>query len=379
MTLEIARQRLQTQHLIPTPLESAEAVVGFFGAMQAQEYPYAKWSIGQRTPGLTDAAVDGMLAAGTILRTHILRPTWHFVLPADIRWIMSVTAPRVAVFNRHWLRRAELDLRAIARAEEVLGAALTGRRLTRREIQAALAEAGIDASGLRFGLILMQAELDLLIVSGGLRGKQHTYALLDEIASASSTMAPDEALAELTRRYFISHGPSTIADFTWWSSLTVAEVKRGLAMVGSDLERATLEGTDYWSGSQRGPEVEYGGSPIVHLVQGFDESVIGYQKTRSALDLGRMAPKEFVDGFIHPILVDSQIAGFWRRTADKGKAVNRETRAPRFLRCRTRRVAGRGHPLRRVRPATHRTRLRLTTTGEALAVLEYLRVIVVPR
>ena len=323
MTLEVAHERLRTQHLTGAPLASAEAVVGYFGAMQAQEYPYAKWSIGQRTVGLTDAAVDGMLAAGSILRTHILRPTWHFVLPADIRSIMSVTAPRVGVFNRHWLRKEELDPQTLARSQDVITAALAVGRLTRKEIQTALAEAGIVASSVRFGLILMQAELDLLIVSGGLRGKQHTYALLDEVVPVSPALPLDEALAALTRRYFTSHGPSTIADFTWWSSLTVAEVKRGLAMVGPDLERRTIDGTDYWSGSPPRADVTTGPGPIVHMVQGFDESVIGYQKTRPALDVAGIGPEpnSFVDGFIHPILVDSQIAGLWRRTADKGRMV----------------------------------------------------------
>jgi len=323
MTLEIARERLHTQHLTGRPLEHAEEVVGFFGAMQAQEYPYAKWSIGQRTVGLTDAAVDGMLAAGTILRTHILRPTWHFVLPADIRSIMSVTAPRVAAFNRYWLRKEELDLPTLDRSRDVLSRALAGRRLTRKEIQAALAEAGIEARAIRFGLILMQAELDLLIVSGGLRGKQHTYALLDEIVPTSAAVPPEEALADLTRRYFDSHGPSTIADFTWWSSLTVAEVKRGLAMVGPDLERTTLDGTDYWSDNKRRPVVAASPGPTVHLVQGYDESIIGYQKTRSALDIAGRAPEanSFIDGCIHPILVNSQIAGLWRRTVDKARLV----------------------------------------------------------
>lgn len=321
MTLEVARERLLTQHLNGAPLESAEAVVGFFGAMQAQEYAYAKWSIGQRTVGLTDAAVDAMLAAGTILRTHILRPTWHFVLPADIRSIMSVTAPRVGVFNRHWLKQAELDPQTLFRCQDVITTALTGRRLTRKEIQAALVEAGIEASGLRFGLILMQAELDLLICSGGLRGKQHTYALLDELVPASPAVSQEEALADLTRRYFTSHGPSTIADFTWWSSLTVAEVKRGLAMVGPDLERMTLDGTDYWSSSQERADDESDEGPRVHLLQGFDESVIGYQKTRSAIDLAGLAVEPIVDSFYHPMLIDGQLAGFWRRRADKGEVV----------------------------------------------------------
>lgn len=287
--------------------------------MQAQEYAYAKWSIGQRTHGLTDAAVDAMLAAGTLLRTHVLRPTWHFVLPADIRWIMSVTAPRVHVFNRYWLKQAELDAQTLSRSQDVLTAALTGRRLTRRELQAALADAGIAASGPRLGYILMQAELDLLIVSGGLRGKQHTYALLDEVVPASPAVSPDEALAALTRRYFTSHGPSTIADFSWWSSLTVAEVKRGLAMVGPDLERMNPEGTDYWAGSQPNAGGENGAGPRVHLVQGYDESVIGYQKTRSALDVAGLAVEPLVDSFFHPMLVDGQLAGLWRRAANKRK------------------------------------------------------------
>ena len=321
MSLDLARQRLRTQRLTGPPFESAEAVVGFFGAMQAQEYQYAKWSIGQRTVGLTDSAVDAMLASGSLLRTHILRPTWHFVLPADIRWIMALTAPRVAVFNRHYLDRAELDPDILSRAYNVLTAALTGRRLARKEIQAALAEAGIKASGLRFGLILMQAELDLLICSGGLRGKQQTYALLDELVPQADPLTPDEALAQLTRRYFTSHGPSTIADFKWWSSLTVAQIKRGLAMLGSDLEQMTIGGTDYWSGSHPILDAESDAGPRVHLVQGYDEVVIGYQKTRSALDVAGLAVEPLVDSFYHPILVNGQVTALWRRAPEKGKAV----------------------------------------------------------
>lgn len=327
---QLARQRLRTQRLTGPPFESAEAVVGYFGAMQAQEYSYAKWSIGQRTVGLTDAAVDAMLAAGTLLRTHILRPTWHFVLPADIRWIMAVTAPRVNVFSRHYLHRAELDPATLRRVKDVLTAALSGTRLTRKEVQIALADAGIEATGLRFGLILMQAELDLLIVSGGLRGKQHTYALLNELVPPSPTLSPDEALAELTRRYFTSHGPSTIADFKWWSSLTVAEIKRGLSMVGTDLERMTIDGTDYWSGADLPTDSRSDKGPRAHLLQGYDESVIGYQKTRSAIDRAGLAVEPIVDSFYHPMLVDGQLAGMWRRPANKEKALI-ETRLLRAL------------------------------------------------
>ena len=330
---QIARLRLDNQRLSGPPLESIESVVSWLGAVQAQDWAPGKWSVGQRASGLTDASLDAALADGRILRTHILRPTWHVVLPADIRWMQAVTADRVHVFSRHQLKVTGLDAPTLRRAFDLLGTALSGeRRLTRPQVQAEFAAAGIVASGPRLAYILMQAELDLLITSGGLAGRQQTYALLDEVAPVYGALAieGDEALAELTRRYFTSRGPSTVADFTWWSSLTVAEARRGLAMVESELEQMNIDGLDYWS---VGFDVSSAApSPRAHFVQGLDEYFVGYQRTRAAADVAGLGlePAGFVDGFFHAVVIDGQLVAAVRRVAQKD-GVTFETRLLRPL------------------------------------------------
>jgi hypothetical protein len=318
---DLARWRLSSQRLSGTPLESAEAVVGWLVGVQSQDYRLAKWSLGQRARGVTDSDVDKLVADGTILRTHVLRPTWHFVLPADIRWMMALTGPRILRGSTRRFEDLGLDGRIVGRAMELISGALSGgRRLTRPQVGALLAGEGIEASGGRLAWILMKAELDLVVCSGGLDGTQQTYALLDERAPVGPTFVRDEALAELTRRYFTGHGPSAIADFTWWSGVTVADAKRGLSMVGSELEEIVVEGTTYWFGQ---PMPRHGArSAEVHLLQPFDEYVVGYQKTRSAIDVaGLSGPGTWnPNTFMNAIVIDGQVAGGWRRVVDKAGA-----------------------------------------------------------
>ena len=332
---DVAGLRLRTQRLSETEFASAEEVIGWLGCVQSQDYAPGKWSAGQRAVGVRDGDLDAALAEGRILRTHILRPTWHFVLPADIRWIQGITAPRVNVQNRHWLSRAGLDAVTLRHALETLTAALTGRRLSRPQLRAAFESVGIAPDGQRMGYILMQAELDLLITSGGLQGKQQTYALLDEISpSMGESIAGDEALAELARRYFTSHGPATIADFTWWSSLTVAAARRGLAALVNEVQSREIEGNEYWAAADGGFDLPKDRpSPRAHFTQGLDEYFVGYQKTRSAADVAGLGlrPAGFVDGFYQTLIIDGQLAGAVRRVVDKGGGVTFQTRLMRSL------------------------------------------------
>jgi hypothetical protein len=315
---EIARLRLRSQRLANTQLNSADGVVEWLVCSQGQDYAPGKWSIGQRAVGLSDSGLDKALAEGRILRTHVLRPTWHFVSPRDVRWVQALTGPRVLVQNRHYMARLELTDPLLRRTEEILREALTGRRLTRPQVQKALADAGVVAEGTRLAYILMQGELECVITSGGLAGKQQTYALLDEIAPMSGRdagPAGDEALAEFTRRYFTSHGPATVADFRWWSSLTVAEIKRGLDIVGSELEKRTIDGLEYWASTfdlPPGPD-----EPRAHFIQGLDEYFVGYQKTRSAADVAGIGPKGFDRGFYNTFVMDGQLAAAVRRVVER--------------------------------------------------------------
>jgi hypothetical protein len=306
---DIARLRMHNQFLWGEPLGSPEQVVHHLAALQAQEYPFAKWSVAQRSAGVDDAAMQKAFDDGTILRTHILRPTWHFVLPADIRWMMSISAPRVKGLMAHYDRKLELDDTLFATSNRAIAKAISKRgHLTRKEIAEVLGRAGIEASGQRLGHIVMRAELDAVICSGAMRGKQHTYALVDERAPGAA-LPEDDAFAELARRYFTARGPATVKDFARWGSFTIAQAARALEAVSPALEHEVVGGRTYWfAGTAPGRR-----SPTrrADLVQLYDETIMGYFESRDVLAAATAAlPVEQV-AFPHAILLDGRLVGRW--------------------------------------------------------------------
>lgn len=318
--MDIRQQRLTNQHLAGNPFTTASEVVAWLGAVQAQDYAGAKWAIAQRTAGLTDAAVEQAFAAGAILRTHVMRPTWHFVTPEDIRWMLALTAPRVKALNAYYCRKLELDEATFARSNAVLAKALQGgQQLTRSELAAILRQAGIAVDNLlRIGYIMGQAELDAVICSGTLRGKQHTYALLDERAPQAKSLARDEALAELTRRYFTSHGPATLPDFVWWSGLTTSDARTGLELAKPHLVQEVSSGQTYWLPSSSPPV--NASSPTVHLLPAYDEYTVAYKDRTAILDL--VYTEQAKNGIFNPVIVvDGRIVGNWKRTIKKEAVV----------------------------------------------------------
>jgi DNA glycosylase AlkZ-like len=318
---DISQQRLHNQRLMRTPFVQPAEAVAWLGAVQAQEYPGAKWGLAQRTSGLSDAAIDQAFATGTILRTHALRPTWHFVAPADIRWILKLTAPRVHALNAYYYRKLELDDSTLARSNAALAAAVQGdKQLTRVELASALQQAGITRvtdDRLRLSYLMMYAELEGVLCSGAMRGKQHTYGLLDERVPPTRTLARDEALAELTRRYFTSHGPATVQDFTWWSGLSTADVKVGLEMNGSHLETAVVDGKTYWFTPNVPPTPAT--SPMAHLLPAYDEYTIAYKD--HAIFLNSDDTQRVIAGYGIVIVIDGQIVGTWKRVVTKDRVL----------------------------------------------------------
>jgi hypothetical protein len=294
-------------------------VVSWLGAVQAQDYPGAKWALGLRMRRATDAIVERACAAGEIVRTHVMRPTWHFVAPADIRWLLGLTAPRVRAAVAYYDRLLGIDGALITRSNKIIAAALSGGvQLTRRELKTRLQKTGIAVDGVqRLAHLMMYAELDALICSGALRGKQFTYALLDERVPQTKTLARDAALAELTRRYFTSHGPATVQDFVWWSGLTTADARAGLEMVQRDLVEDVIDGNTYWlppsTRRVRGP------SRTAFLLPLYDEYLIAYKDRRAALDPAFWKPIAARDPFSAAIVLDGRVVGGWKRTVTKGK------------------------------------------------------------
>jgi len=320
--LELAHRRTSAVGLgcaQPAPFADAADVVGWFGALQSQNYHPAKWAVAQRLgPGVTDADLDRAFDDGVILRTHVLRPTWHFVAPADLCRLLELTAPRVHALNAYAYRRFELDGPLLRRSTDLIADAVAdGNHLTRTEIAALLVRHGIAAEQrrqFRLGYILIHAELERMICSGPLRGKQHTYALLEERVPRAASMEREAALAELVRRFFTSHGPATAKDLSWWSSLTRADIATGLSLAGAALDSTDVDGITYWSAPGNAPAPAP--SPSVRLLQAYDEYIVGYRQSKYLLDLGDLAAvasdkSALANGVI---VVDTQVAGRWKRT-----------------------------------------------------------------
>jgi winged helix DNA-binding protein len=315
---ELVEQRRRNQRLVASACRTAEDVVAWLGAVQAQDFAGAKWAIGQRTAGLTDDDVERAFNEGRILRTHVMRPTWHFVAPADIRWMLELSAPRLQRTNRLHYRRSGLDGRTLVRAHRALERTLAGgQALTRTELAAALGRARVPAAGERLAYVMMHAELERLVCSGPRRGKQFTYMLLDERVAAVAAIDREAALAGLSARYFASHGPATARDFCWWSGLTARDAVAGLDAVKTTLQHVELEGCTYWFVPSRSPSASR--APWAHLFPNYDEFLIAYRDRelvrRWPHTPGRAAPR---DAYVHQLVVDGRLRGSWQRTAANG-------------------------------------------------------------
>jgi hypothetical protein len=316
--LEIAHQRLHNQRITDSTFQRPAEVVDWLGAVQAQDFAGAKWSLGLRIPNSNEALIDQAFQDGSILRTHLLRPTWHFVTPADIRWLLKLTAPRVHVVNAFMYRKVELDDKVFKKTNAIMEKALQGgKQLTRDELRDVFIKAGIKTDGeQRMTYIMMQAELDGLICSGPRKGKQFTYMLLEERVPQASKLSHEEALAQLTTRYLTSRGPVSAQDFAKWSGLTVSDAKRGIESVKSQFQNETINGQTYWFSEKRKP-VKFK-TPLIQLLSIFDEYISSY-KDRSAICTEEYAGKLSAMGnaLTYILILNSQIIGTWKRILEK--------------------------------------------------------------
>lgn len=322
MTLDIAFYRLHNQRLLGTKLDTLADVVHWLGAVQAQDYAGAKWAIGQRMTDATDAALEQAMTDGSILRTHLLRPTWHFVTPTDIRWMLELTAPRVRALMAYMDRQLEFDTTIFKKSNAVLTKTLQGgNQLTRAELETAFQKARIPVDGLRLGHLMMHAELDGVVCSGPRRGKQFTYALLEERVPPARALPRDQALAELVKRYFMTRGPATPKDFCVWSGLTMQDARNGIEMVKSSFISEEINSQTYWFPETGLPKRDK--YPTAWLLPNYDEYFIGF-KDRSAI--GEVAERAGIKKddpslIAHIIIVDGQVVGGWKRLLKKNEVV----------------------------------------------------------
>ena len=314
----IIRYRLYNQHLSARHFTDAADVVRYMGAVQAQDFAAAKWALGLRLDNNTDNDIEGAFNNGTILRTHLMRPTWHFVAPGDIRWLLALSAPRVKAQCAFGYRQCSLDDTIFKRSNKVLTKALSGgKHLTRDQLIPVFQKAGIATNELRLIHLMMRAELDGIVCSGPRTGKQFTYALLEERVPPAKTLSREEALAKLAKQYFTSHGPATLQDFAWWSGLTMTDSKAALKMIATEFISEQIGEQEYWfSSSLQDPNTAPGQAL---LLPNYDEYIISYKDRSNLVD-----PKANVvlDSrgnviFNHTILLNGKIAGTWKRTVLK--------------------------------------------------------------
>ena len=312
---DVVSQRLDNQKLSSSEFKQPVDVVRWLGAVQAQDFHGAKWGLALRMRATTDAVVEAAFNDGEILRTHLMRPTWHFVAPEDIRWLLQLTAPRINVRCGSAYRKYELDNATLKRSNKVLTRALQGgKHLTRSALKKVLNQAGIFADDtVRMAHILLRAELDGVVCSGPRVGKQFTYALLEERVPATKALTRDEALAKLTQRYFTSHGPATLQDFIWWSGLTTAGAKHSVELIDRHLRKELIDEKVYLSPQSRKTTPKPAHS--AHLLPAYDEYTVAY-KDRQTLFARNNGITTW--GLLGPIvIVNGRVVGTWKRTNDK--------------------------------------------------------------
>ena len=346
---EVLQRRLEIQRLRGKRLLSAADVVRLLGCVQSQEYAHALWSLGMRTSGLTAAEVQAEFDRGNFLRTHILRPTWHFVAAEDIRWILEVTAPRVQKLNQTIYRKEGLDLATLDRGLAMIVEELKGRRhRTRPELGQALGD-----QRLRLGYMVMNAELQGVICSGPMRGRQQTYALLDERVPRSADLSGDAA--ELARRFFGGHGPASIPDLARWSSLTIGQSRDAVDAVKDRLDCVTVEGIELWFDPDA-PRV--GQSSDALLLPLYDELTLSYPLINFPPAAGHPhTPGD--DLFVGHVIIAEKNVGSWRRTVQGRKMIMEIALAPEALERSRPLVAAAANKL----ASFHGKELELTITG----------------
>jgi hypothetical protein len=322
--MDILHMRLQNQRLLDEKFETVADAVTWLGAVQSQDFPAAKWSLGQRVSGATDEDIMAAYNEGAILRTHVLRPTWHFVMPQDIRWMLQLTAPRVKRMMLSSNRKLELDNKLLTKSVAIIRGALEkDTYLTRQEIKVSFTKAGIETDVQRLAHIVMNAELDGLVCSGPQRGKQFTYALLESRAPNAKVLDHDEACVELAWRYFRSHGPAQVKDFVWWSGLSRTDAEQAVAVLGSRLMKTEVGERVFYASSETSHMSKPEGC-TAHLLSIYDENTIAYtdrSDLSAARDIERMI--KMGNALTAIVLLDGVVSGTWKRQLKKNSVIIR--------------------------------------------------------
>ena len=311
----IAAERLVNQQLERPRLATLPELVRWMGAVQAQDYRGGLWALGLRLAGADARAIETAIAARQVVRTWPMRGTLHFVPAEDARWMLKLLAERVVAGSAGRYRTLELDGAAFARSARVLVRALEGgRSLTRPEVYQALERAGVSPAGQRGIHVIGHLSQQGLICHGPRRERQPTFVLLEEWIRESASPTREEALVMLATRYFSSHGPATLADFTWWSGLRVKEAQEAIATAGRRLSKETRDGRSWWAGARAPARSRRRGAAV--LLPPWDEYIVAYRDRDAAVGhLSNHASERLKTVGSSLVVIDGRVRGAWKITA----------------------------------------------------------------
>jgi hypothetical protein len=322
MTLnEISNIRLTSQKIESTKFKKANEIVSWMGAIQAQDFSMAKLALGVRLLDSTEEKIVESLNKGEIIRTHLMRPTWHFVTAEDIYWMLELTAPQIKTSLKSRHTQLELSESIFAKSNSVIEKSLRGGvTLSREELAEGISKAGINTDANRLSHLFLRAELDGILCNGPIIDNKLTFSLLRERVPYRKNLSREESLGELANRYFRSHSPASIQDFSWWSGLSHKDAMNAMESVRQNFITEIIGSRIYLfpnalhhSGNER---------DSVQLLPAYDEFLISYRDRSPSLSLTDNKKAVSVNGIFNPVVViNGQVNGLWRRSIRNEKVI----------------------------------------------------------
>jgi len=317
----IADIRIANHQLSQTGYTTPRQIAAHFGAVQSQDFNSANWAIGVRLSGCTEKSIHEAFNKGEILRTHVLRPTWHFVAPENIRWMLQLSGKRILQAMKSRDRDLGLTDEIYGKAYRIIEKALDKEdELTRDELTKILHDAGMKADSSHIYHIMMRAEANGIVCSGALREKEQTYALLEKRVPPEKPLTKEESLAKLARIYFTGHGAATLSDFVWWSGLSTGEARQGLQSVAAEFVSETVNGQTYWM-----PNTDFrpsDGKNEVHLLPAFDEYIVGYKDRTAVITSENHQKAVSSNGVFRPVIIkNGRVIGLWKKATSRKKII----------------------------------------------------------
>jgi hypothetical protein len=316
---DIAISRLVNQQIVETNFQSADKVVNWMGAVQAQDFAMSKLAVGLRFRNSTETEVNTALNNAEIIRTHLLRPTWHLVSPEDIYWMLELSVPKLKSLLKPRLKELELTQPILKKCFNILESTLfQNKSLTRKAIVNLFEKAKIKTDENRSSHILMQAEFDGLICSGLNVNNDTTYALLEERVPAKTKFNKDELSGKLAKKYFQSHSPATIDDFIWWSGLNVKEARKAMDSIKPGFISERIGESEFWYSNDNPSSDKI--KKDIFLLPAYDEFIISYKNRDASLTSVEHKKAISVNGLFRPTVIQNgKVIGIWKRSIVKDK------------------------------------------------------------